>query len=278
MSNPWWMTDTYNDDVPLPHTFEDHAGPNGVLLVIAHDNGSTERGWGEKSFRTKYADNRPARNMLIEKSFRWGGYNFAIVMRSVQMICIDIDGKNGGYDGARKLGMLPPTLAETSKSGDGYHLFYTVPEDEWDDDKGFALYKDRVGLEQGVDIRAVGCVYHTKTQRWNMRPPVELPQFHKDLLSKKNKEMEIQIEEIQKLLDAGDTEELMMLHESLKNDLKKPIPPGRRNNTLFAIGTQMYLAQMKDWGVMLAERALQVGLDDDEVVKLLSNIRKYGGK
>ena len=64
--------------------------------------------------------------------------------------------------------MLPPTLAETSKSGDGYHLFYLVDE-EWDDEKGYGLLGDRIGIEQGVDIRATGCVYHHPQQRWNDR-------------------------------------------------------------------------------------------------------------
>ena len=63
-----------------------------------------------------------------------GKWAYAFVMRSMRLVCVDIDGKNGGLEHAKKLGLLPPTLAETSKSGDGYHLFYLVDE-EWDDEK-----------------------------------------------------------------------------------------------------------------------------------------------
>ena len=84
--------------------------------------------------------------------------------------------------GLAALGILPPTLAETSKSGNGYHLFYLVSEDEWDPNAGFGMFGDRIGIEQGVDFRGTGCVYHYQSQRWNDRPLAELPDRIKDRL------------------------------------------------------------------------------------------------
>jgi hypothetical protein len=284
MQTPWWRSDEYDVNIPYPMSFENFSGPAGPMLVRVHPNGTTERGWGEKSFGKWYTEDGypgklsvPQQRYAMSVGFRYGALDFAIVMRSMQMICIDIDGKNGGFEGVKNLGMLPPTAAETSKSGNGYHLFYLTTDDVWDPMLGYTKYRDRIGIEQGVDIRGLGCVYHTTPQRWNMRPVVELPQYHKDLLMKKNEEMKQQIEEIQNILNKGDTETLLMTQESLKSDLKKPIPVGRRNNTLYAIGSQMCLLKVPSWDVLVAERALGAGLDDSEVRKLLANIRKYAG-
>lgn len=68
-----------------------------------------------------------------------------------------------------------------------------------------------------------------------------------------------------------------MMQDSLITDLNQPIPAGRRNTTLFAIGTQMKQAQVSNWGQLLHDRALAVGLDIEEADKLLNNITKYGG-
>ena len=53
------------------------------------------------------------------------------------------------------------------------------------------------------------------------------------------------------------------------------IPAGRRNNTLFAIGQQMKLAQVPDWDTHLHARAVAVGLDNTEADKLVANVRRY---
>lgn len=278
MTDPWWMTDDYTDEQDIPAPFYRYGGPEGPMIVRVYDDGKTDRGWGEKGFAKKYADRIRSESQRTILGYKYDLWSFAFVMRSTKMVCIDIDGKNGGYGGARKLGMLPPTLAETSRSGHGYHLFYLVSEDTWTDETGFALFKDRVGFELGVDIRAVGCVYHTKSQRWNTREVVELPQFLKDSMVRKTTELEESIKAIQKLLDDPDVKEVIYLQDNLLDDLKKPIPPGRRNTTLFAIGTQMYLTKLNNWEKHIFDRAKAVGLDDDEADKLISNIMKYGGK
>lgn len=198
---------------------------------------------------------------------------FAIVMRSLSLVCIDIDGKNGGFDHAKRL-MLPPTLAETSKSGDGYHLFYDV-ESEWDSEKGFAKLSDRIGFEQGVDFRGTGCVYHHKQQLWNDRPVAALPKHLSELLSNREQKIAATHSRIVSVLESNDDLEVMMLHDEILSRLAKPIPQGKRNNTLFAIGSEMQAAGISDWETKLDARALELGLDNDEIDKLTTNIRKY---
>jgi hypothetical protein len=171
--------------------------------------------------------------------------------------------------------MLPFTLAETSKSGDGYHLFYATSDDEWDPILGFAEFSDRISIEQGVDIRATGCVYHHRVQRWNGRNIAELPAHLKDRLRKKQQTAAAQTAAIVKVLETEDQEEVLIMQNTLLEDLKKPIPAGRRNNTLFAIGQQLKLAQVPGWEQALHTRATQLGLDMAEADKLVANVQKY---
>jgi hypothetical protein len=171
--------------------------------------------------------------------------------------------------------MLPPTLAETSKSGDGYHLFYLVDE-EWDDKLGFATLGDRIGIEQGVDFRSTGCVYHHKNQRWNRREPVLLPQHIFDLVKNREQKIAASNARITSVLENEDPMEVLMLHDEIISDLAKDIPDGKRNNTLFAIGASMVAAEIGDWEVRISDRATELGLDTVETSKLLANIQRYG--
>ena len=65
------------------------------------------------------------------------------------------------------------------------------------------------------------------------------------------------------------------MQSALLDDLKKPIPAGRRNNTLFAIGSQLRTAGIKEWSQLITDKATEVGLDDDEIDKLILNITRY---
>ena len=280
-TQPWWMTDEYLSATPIPAEFEQYAGPHGIALVKAWQDGRTSRGWGlkptEKSpgFMKSYESNT-FRSDIVTFGYESGRWSFAFVMRSLRMVCIDIDGKNGGLVEARKLGMLPYTLAETSKSGDGFHLFYLTSDDQWGSETGFAMFNDRIALEQGVDLRSVGCVYHYKQQRWNNRALAELPQHLKDRLNRDKQRSSGTTDEIIKILDAGDPTEVAMMHDTMITDLNKQIPAGRRNTTLFAIGSQMMQAQIPGWPRLVHDRALALGLDIEEADKLLHNIKKYG--
>jgi hypothetical protein len=271
---PWWETDTFADDIAIPDPMHQMAGPNGLAVVKVFDDGRTSKGWSQKEFMQNYLKHKF--NMQIALvGWITGRWNFAFLMRSLKMVCIDIDGKNGGFDNIGKLGMLPPTLAETSKSGDGFHLFYATPWDVWDDDLGFAMFKDRIGAVQGVDVRSVGCVYHYPGQKWNTRPVADLPNYLKQRWEADQAAGDKQVQEIIALLDAGDDAELMVAQDSLLKDLDKPIPAGRRNNTLYAIGVKMMVLNIPHWDGLLYQRGLKVGLDQQEMGKLIDNIKKY---
>jgi hypothetical protein len=253
-------------------------------LVRAWKDGKTDPGWGlwrqdtggeTNGFIWKY-EKRAFRMEPIVQGYSQGRWNFAFIMRALKLVCIDIDGKNGGLVHAGKLGMLPLTLAETSKSGDGYHLWYATSEDEWDPVKGYALFADRIGLEQGVDLRATGCVYHHPQQRWNGLAIAELPDHLKTRLTNHTQAAVARTSSIVKTLETQDLEEIAIMQDALINDLRKPVPAGRRNTTLFAIGNQMKIAQVPAWEEKVYNRALDLGLDNEEATKLVVNIRKYG--
>lgn len=283
-SLPWWRTDTYDNITAVPPAIAELSGPHGVALVRAWKNGTTDPGWGlwrgdegteTQGFMWKY--NRSAFRMEpIIHGYGQSRWNFAFVMRALRLVCIDIDGKNGGLEHAGRLGMLPYTLAETSKSGDGYHLWYATNDDQWDPVTGYAQFQDRIALEQGVDLRATGCVYHHPQQRWNERPIVELPAHLKTRLTAHSQAAVARATAITKTLENEDPEEVVLMQDALLDDLKKPIPAGRRNNTLFAVGVQLRLAQVDSWDQLLFDRALDVGLDHEEARKLVANVEKYG--
>ena len=284
MPSPWWMTDQYGGVEAVPPEFNDYAGPEGVALVRAYRDGKTDPGWGlwrpgsgaeSAAFMWKY-EHLAFRPDPIVYGFSNGRWNFAFVMRALRLVCIDIDGKNGGLTHVGKLGMLPYTLAETSKSGDGYHLFYATSEDVWSPVEGFAQFQDRIGLEQGVDFRATGCVYHHPPQRWNGRSIAELPAHLKKRLTAHTQAAAARMSSIVKTMDNQDPEEIALMHDALMDDLKKQIPAGRRNNTLFAVGVQLRLAQVDEWDQLLFDRALDVGLDHNEARKLVANVERYG--
>lgn len=277
---PWWRTDDYSIEEPVsPRYVHDWNGPFGLALVRSWPSGMTDPGWGlqGKDGKPGFMENY-RKGVFNERRCLYGyerdKWAFAFVMRSMQMVCIDIDGKNGGLEHAKELGHLPPTMAETSKSGDGYHLFYLTDE-AWSDTEGFGAYHDHIGAVTGVDIRAVGCVYHHKQQRWNDRRPVLLPKHVSTFLQERRQKHEHHHQRITKVIETGDPMETLMLHDELVSDLKKPIGAGKRNTTLFAIGQKMKAASVPDWETLIADRATQVGLDSDEVDSLVRNITRY---
>lgn len=278
-SKPWWQTDTYDMNLTLPGVwFDQHAGPHGVMVVQAFDDGRTEPGWSLQSvkedgptFFDRYNVHTPKRRQRTFGRYADMGKPFAYVMRSMALLCIDIDGKNGGFEGVRDLGLLPPTVAETSKSGTGYHLFYKTDE-VWNPEKGFAKFQDRIGIAQGVDIRAVGCVYHHATQRWTRRELAELPRTLEEKLLHRQQQQAASAARLQTIINEGDPVETAMLHDELITELNKPIGSGKRNNTLFAIGTKMKQAGVPNWENHIKGRGADVGLDAAELRALVRNI------
>ena len=275
-SQPWWMTDTYdrtNYDEGLDLKDEKLWGPRGPAVTPLFPDGRTGPGWGSESFMKGYTDLKFSIRRLLHK-YEERKQPFAFVMRSAKIVCVDIDGKNGGFDHAVELGFLPPTTAEKSMSGNGYHLFYET-DDVWDQDLGFAMIPDQIGIVTGVDIRGTGCVFHKPTQAWNNRALAPIPEHLKERLLRRAQLRSQQATVIQKTLELDPVEVLMMQNE-LVTELNKPIPQGKRNQSLFAIGTQMKQAQIKDWDQAVGKRAGEVGLDDEEIEKLIANIDKYG--
>jgi len=279
-TDPWWMTDTYDEDSPVLTDLYD------VATVSVNRDGSTQPGWGldgkldkETGVRAPgFMENFLAgkfNNRVTAYAYRKRGEPFAYVMRSVPFICIDVDGKNGGFENMPQLGELPPTLAETSKSGNGYHLFYFVDE-PWDDVTGYGRYDDVIGIATGIDIRATGCVYHYPTQRWNPRGVATLPDFLADRLREK-KERRDQNRSVAASVKEMDVDDILVLQHNTEAELAKPIPAGQRNNRLFAIGSQMKAAEVQGWEDKVYDRAIAVGLDVSEAEKLVSNIAAYSG-
>ncbi len=276
---PWWRTDTYDlpDANDGPNLDDPNLwGPKGPALVpYWPGSGKTGPGWGSETFMKAYLSHEFSPRRVLA-GYDKGRHAFAFVMRAAKLVCVDIDGKNGGFDHASELGFLPPTTAEVSMSGNGYHLFYEV-EDEWDPIEGFGKFRDAIGIVTGVDIRGTGCVYHKPTQRWNSQKLAKLPQHLATRLLQRNASRRQQLDIITKTLEQ-DEDEVLIMHDELMTELGKPITQGKRNQTLFAIGSKMAYAQVPLWEDHLRERATQVGIDDDEADKLVANILKYGAQ
>ena len=273
-ATPWWEADQYEDESRVPAALEreDLHGPKGMALVRAYPDGQTQRGWGAE-FMPRYM----ATEFLPRRAL-WGveqgKHAFAFVLRSSRLLCIDIDGKNGGLQHAPSLGNLPATLSETSKSGTGYHLWYEVDE-PWNDATGFDSISDQIGIVQGVDIRAVGCVYHWDTQRWNDRPLAKLPDWLFDRLTLRRRQQLAVTNRIASVLANRDETEILMLQTELLDELAKPIPAGKRNTTLFAIGIKLKEAEVPDWENKLHARGTKIGLPADEVDRIVNNVGKH---
>jgi hypothetical protein len=264
----WYEEPTQYERPWLPKAqLEEHAGPNGVAVVKVFGE-KTQPGWGFERFMRNYV-----RNFFALEKIE-SGEPFAIVMRSLRLLVIDIDGKNNGYKEAAKLD-LPPTLAETSKSGNGHHLFYSYP-DEWHELEGYGGQPDRVGMWPGIDVKSTGVVYHHPHQLWNERDIVELPESVLDQLHKRNErdaQLRVTPEQASEMTD----EDLKFKRDVLLIELSKPRTDGR-DTSLWRIG-----ASLLNLGVdeeYMAEKILAAGLrwgvDEDTIkLKIIPNIVAY---
>ena len=269
----WWKTDEYDIEKLVPSAIAGLASEHGPAIVKVYANGSTSKGWSAEEFMANYLSGKLEGKAILDGA-AVGKWPFAFVMRSLPLVVIDIDGKNGGLDHAPELlGNCPPTLAEISKSGNGYHLYYSV-EDEWDPDKGFARFSDKIGIVQGVDIKGVGCVYHHANQRWNNRAIAPLPNYLVERLTSHQAAKSASADSLAKIVASGDEDELLVLWAGLKEDLARQIPTGMRNTTIFAIASQLHLSGAPDWEELVAARMVKAGMDD-EVDQLIHNVKKY---
>lgn len=287
----WWMEKERFDrdtEVPFPG---DVIGPKGPACVAVYGDGRTQPGWGlaypnsspkagQPNFMPRYNRGEFAARVAVA-NYRKKQSPFAFVMRSLQMICVDIDGKNGGFDSTLRLGDLPVTLAETSKSGNGVHLFYRTDE-PWDENTGYGLFSDHIGLVQGIDLRATGCVFHYPTQLWNNEELAPIPDQLRELLTAKaerrrsiNRTKALGL--VQTTQEDPEMTELaqMLTNAEFEEELKRPLMSGGRNNALFALGAKARQANIEDWQTKIADKAIEVGLDTAEIEKLIRNIENY---
>ena len=266
-----WFEDNkqYTDNRAVPLQFD----YGRLSLVKVYPNGKTQPGWGAKDFVDNYAQAkfRPER---VQEAYERRQQPFAFVMRSVPLICVDIDGKNGGIRTAEVLGLSQPTLAERSRSLNGYHLFYRLPYTNWNMARGFDEFNDIIGLVPGVDIKGTGLVFHYPNQRWNTEDIQLLPPSLGELIGKVKairKATRLTKFATQEL----DEDELVMLHDQLSDELNKKVDVGSRNNRLYAVGAQMCVAGYPSWDLALYDRGAELGLSMEEITDLIKDIEQY---
>lgn len=257
------------------------AGPKGFALVDVFADGRTTPGWGPSAtdrhdgFMKEYERGRFVARPRV-KRFRESRKPFAFVMRGVRMLVVDVDrhlNDKGpdGFAGMQQTGFeFPVTMAETSKSGAGRHLFYQV-HDSWHPAHGYGIYEDAIGLFPGVDIRAVGCVYHYETQRWNGEALALAPQELLDALELHTLRKTARAAQIAAAADDLDDTEILIMHDQLRTQLAADIPSGKRNVTLYAIAKDMAATQYPNWEEAIEKRGDEIGLDDREVQRIITN-------
>ena len=266
-SADWYAHEQY-EFKHSPFDLMPHLWWTGIATVEVYKDGRTQPGWGREDFVRNYWLGKFTKTRQIDEPF-------AYIMRAFSGFVIDIDGKNGGIESAKALN-LPRTLAETSKSGNGYHLWYLFPRSyaTWSTSYGFDALRDRIDVVPGVDLKAVGCVYHYPQQRWNSMPPQEAPKHLMDLLLIKSSVGAEPKALKQLVIDKDEREIKRLIHDAL-DTLSRPIPQGRRNQTLFAVGSRLYLLDHKDWEEDILRAGRGNVLDDTEIRKIIDNIPKY---
>lgn len=270
MAQPWYedneqyvRTSIQGVHVELGH----HAGPNGIAAVKVYGE-KTQPGWGAERFMRNYVRNFFDIDKITD------GDPYALVMRSLRLLVVDIDGKNDGYTEAAKLD-LPPTLAETSKSGNGHHLFYSYP-DQWDEEQGYIGQPDRIGMWPGIDIKSSGVVYHHPHQLWNRLPIWHLSNSVLAQLQKRNardSQLRITPQQAAEMTD----EDLKFKRDVLLIELSQPRKDGR-DTSLWRIGASLLNLGVDE--TYMAEKILAAGLKwgvDEDIItsKIIPNIVSY---
>lgn len=262
---PWYEDSSqYSEGTPWAD-IDVYSGPCGTAVVHVYGE-KTQPGWGAERFMKNYTREFFTTRDVTDP--------FALVMRSLRLLCVDIDGKNNGYKEAHKL-ELPPTLAETSKSGNGHHLFYSYP-DEWDEQQGYAGQPDRIGMWPGIDIKSSGVVYHHEQQRWNSEAIAVIPDSIWDRLQARNARdahLRVTPSQASEMTD----EDLKFKRDLLLIELSKHRKDGR-DTSLWRIG-----ASLLNLGVdeeYMSEKILAAGLKWDVdretlVNKIIPNIISY---
>jgi len=243
-----------------------------LSLVSLYPNGKTQPVWGAASFVDNQKRGKFRSDVVINR-FNKQQMPFGIVMRSLPMICVDVDGKNGGIQTAALLG-LTNTFGERSKSQNGYHLYYSIPYTRWNPERGYDEFPDIIGLIPGVDIKGTGVVFHYGNQLWNSQDVAIAPASLLELIGKVR-----DIKRQTRLTKSGvsdmDSDELVIIHDELRERLASKFEPGKRNTKLYAIGSQMQAAFYPAWDIALYDRGIEIGLEIEEITDIINNIEKY---
>lgn len=270
MTEPWYMEPEQYVRPSVEgvhHELEQHAGPNGIAVVRVYGE-KTQPGWGTERFMRNYVRN------FFDVYKIPDGDPYALVMRSLRLLVVDIDGKNDGYAEAAKLN-LPPTLGETSKSGNGHHLFYGYP-DKWDEQYGYAGQPDRIGMWPGIDIKSSGVVYHHPHQLWNNESIATLPDDVWAKLQQRNirdAQLRVTPEQAKEMTD----EDLKFKRDMLLIELSQDRKDGR-DSSLWRIGASLLNLGVDE--TYMAEKILAAGLkwgvpEDTITSKIIPNILSY---
>lgn len=261
--------DPYHNRTPLPDQIKNYPG---LALVRIDKDGRTQPGWGAN----EYMENFKAGAFEPDRALKfYDKYSlpFAVVMRSVPFICVDIDGKNGGLETARLLD-LERTMAEKSKSGNGYHLFYRMPYSPFHEKYGYHEFPDLIGLLPGIDIKGTGVVYHYVHQLWNNLDLALCPPSLADVIGQA-RDVRREYRLSREGVGALDQEELIMLWDQLLDSLAKPVNVGSRNNRLYQMGAKMLAAGVPFWDQHIQARAEELGLPSTEAMQIIVNIERY---
>ena len=262
-----------NDQYQMVSSVPQQFNYDKLSLVKVYPSGKTQPGWGAKDFVVNQERGLFNPDKALEFYDR-SGQAFAFVMRSIPLLCVDIDGKNGGIRTAEVLGLSQRTLAERSRSLNGYHLFYRVPYTNWNPLRGYDEFDDIIGLLPGVDIKGTGLVFHYPNQRWNAEDIQLLPPVLADLIGRAR-----DVRRAARITKMGtqdlDEDELVIVHDQLRDELYKKVEVGNRNNRLYAIGAQMFVTQYPSWDLTLYDRGAELGLSMEEITELIKNIEQY---
>ena len=265
-----WFEDNeqYTIEGAIPEQFRFET----LSLVKVYPNGKTQPGWGAKDFMTNMRAGAFRAGKALD-FYQRHGQPFGFVMRSLPILCVDIDGKNDGIVTARVMN-LPRTLAERSRSLNGYHLYYRMPYTNWNEERGYDELPDITGLLPGVDIKATGVVFHYPNQRWNEEDIALLPPSLMELLGR-IKSMKWSSRITKEGTQNMDPDELVIVHDMIKKELNGDFEVGNRNNRLYAIGAQMYTTGYPAWDTVLFDRGVEIGLELSEMAEMIRNIEKY---
>jgi hypothetical protein len=267
MTRWYQQPEQYLGNTRMGEQLDQYAGPNGTAYVKVYGE-KTQPGWGHERFMKNYTRNFFGHHKIDPRE------PFAIVMRSLRLLVIDIDGKNDGYKAAAELD-LPPTLAETSKSGDGHHLFYSYP-DEWHPIEGYAGQPDRVGMWPGIDVKSTGVVYHHPQQKHNGLGIAPVSYKVMEMLEKRNArdaQLRVTPEQASEMTD----EDLKFKRDILLIELSQPRTDGR-DTSLWRIGASLLNLGVDE--TYMAEKILAAGLKwgvPEDIIngKIIPNIINY---